>query len=146
MCAAGEQSLKYIVANGNNYLWLMITKKFKFEKKNMTKKQFDVYASLAKPGDTFMMQKAGSWEIGKGWDNYHWIEAIFVSYDGKEVVFENKLPPNRRTYVTFNRQVKTGEVRIIWDRLDIFTITKPTDFEDNNVVKLWNPGELKFYK
>lgn len=113
---------------------------------DLTKKEFHAYAVSATPGDTFMIQKASGWQMNIGWLDHVWIETRFVSYDGKEAIFEDKLPPNRKIWVSFSRQIKTGEVRIVWERSDIFAKTLPTDFDKNNVVKLWKPGELKFYK
>lgn len=108
------------------------------------RKHFIHHASSANAGDLFRIKKAGGWARFEGWHSYRWIDVIFVSFDGKEVVFEHKTE-DRNIFVKYS-QIKTGEVQIIWKENDVFHKTLPLDLETNNIVKMWNPGTLSLYK
>jgi len=110
---------------------------------NLIKKRFIDTFSQAKPGDRFRIAKACGWEMFKGWSNYRSINAIFISFDGKEAIFEDKMNP-LKLCVTF-RSLKVGEMKIIWDTENVFVKNLPTDLSKNNVIKLWNEGDLKHY-
>lgn len=109
-----------------------------------TRKQFIASASSLKPGDHIRIKVAGSWEYLKGWDNHQWFDVAFVSFDGKEAVFQSRLYKHKRFYVSY-RQIKTGEYLIIWDRNQVFTVNPPTDLSKNNILPMWEFGKLKHY-
>lgn len=113
----------------------------------MKKKEFDAHCSQLKPGDIFMIKRGGSWEMHIGWMDFKWYRCIFISFDGKEAIFDYADRPDSgiKVYLTF-RKIKSREMLILWDRSDVFKKTYPTDLINDKVVSLWNPGELKHYK
>ena len=107
----------------------------------LSRKYFNDKATQAKEGDKYKIKKASKWHVGKGYFDYYWIDSVFVKYENNEAVFFDKMNA-MNVYVT-HRQIKVGEVVILWDKKENFQVNKKIE---DNLVKLWDTGTLQPYK